>query len=90
VAITRKPQAAPAVPASVDVDALINKGGSAAGHGKGRAADRSVEPVVLRIPAELLSRIDAAVSARPLKTPRHTWLLEAMIEKLERDTKMSD
>jgi hypothetical protein len=27
------------------------------------------------------------VEARPIRTPRHTWLLEAVYEKLEREAK---
>jgi hypothetical protein len=32
----------------------------------------------------MLTQIDQAVKARPIKTPRHTWLLEAIYEKLSR------
>jgi hypothetical protein len=32
-----------------------------------------------------MERIDHAVQARRIKTPRHTWLLEAIIEKLDRE-----
>lgn len=82
--ITRKPKAT--VPQRVDVDALISKGGG--------VAEREPQPdkkesttssVVLRIPAHLLGRIDEALASRLLKTPRHTWLLEAVLEKLERE-----
>ena len=34
-----------------------------------------------------LTRIDQAVEARLVKVPRHTWLMEAVIEKLEREAK---
>jgi hypothetical protein len=40
--------------------------------------------VSLRVPAEMLKAIDKAVKARPYKIPRHSWLLEAMHEKLAR------
>jgi len=65
--------------ASVDVDALINKG----------LAVRDAPPpgdlkVILRIPAHLIARVDDALHAEPLRRPRHTWLLEAILEKLER------
>jgi hypothetical protein len=43
------------------------------------------QPVVLRVPLDLLERIDTTVKTRRLKTPRHTWLLEAVVEKLERE-----
>jgi len=44
-------------------------------------------PVVLRLPPDVLTRIDQAVEARLVKVPRHTWLMEAVIEKLEREAK---
>jgi hypothetical protein len=83
VAITRKPRSSGA-PVLVDVDALINKGGS--------TPKRDIEekdgtiPVMLRLPSDVLSRVDAVVKARPIRTPRHTWLLEAVHEKLRRET----
>jgi hypothetical protein len=40
--------------------------------------------VSLRIPASMLKEIDRAVKARPYKIPRHSWLLEAVHEKLAR------
>jgi hypothetical protein len=36
-------------------------------------------------PSDVMPRIDAAVAARRIKTPRHTWLLEAVMEKLDRE-----
>jgi len=80
--ITRKP-ARPAEPRAVDVDALIRKGGSVAAEAAD-GADKAT-PVVLRIPAAALALVDQAVQARRVKTPRHTWLLEAVMEKLDRE-----
>lgn len=77
MAVTRKPATLKVQP---DVDALILKGGSVASQ---RRHDKPAS-VVLRIPPDLLERVDAALAARPLKVPRHQWLLEAVIEKLER------
>jgi hypothetical protein len=34
----------------------------------------------------MLQQIDAAVKAQVIKTPRHRWLLEAIHEKLFRDS----
>jgi len=42
-------------------------------------------PVLLRVPPDLLQRIDRAVETRRIKTPRHPWMLEALLEQLERD-----
>jgi len=79
VAITRKPKLSGT--AYLDVDALINKGGSQPTHHVSDDEDMSIA-VVLRIPAPILKRVDVAVKARPIRTPRHTWLLEAIHEKL--------
>ncbi len=94
--ISRRPKDGSPPPAAVDVDALILKGGSVAG--QGAASDREPArppatmpakdptPVVLRVPTTLLGRIDEALDARAVKIPRHTWLLEAVVEKLERES----
>lgn len=87
MAITRKP-AKPVEPAPVDVEALIRKGGSVAGEGDagGKAArPGKAASVILRVPADVMERVDRAVQARRIKTPRHTWLLEAIMEKLDRE-----
>jgi len=89
MSITRKPQ----TPVSgdelpkVDIDYLISKGGSvpnpepAAGSGK-----LKVTSVILRIPGEIGQRLDQALRARPVRLPRHTWILEAIVEKLDRES----
>lgn len=85
MAITRKPkQSSSAAGKRVDVDALINKGGSVAGKSGGQ--EKGTVPVILRVPEDILERVDASVQARRIKTPRHTWLLEAVLEKLERES----
>ena len=85
MAISRKPKSpANGTRADVDVDALINKGGSVAtAQLPSKAADTAT--VNLRMPAALVERIDDALKAHPIKKPRHTWLLEAVIEKLDRE-----
>jgi hypothetical protein len=90
MAISRRPKPTLVTTApAVDVDALINKGGSVA-RSEAEPAPSSVSkpaPVVLRMPPDVLARIDQAVEARRVKVPRHTWLMEAVIEKLEREAK---
>jgi type III secretory pathway component EscV len=84
MAISRKPnQSSSATAKTVDVDALIKKGGSVAGKNE---EENSTVPVILRVPEDLLEKVDASVQARRIKTPRHTWLLEAVLEKLERES----
>lgn len=85
MAISRKPkQSSGAAAKPVDVDALISKGGSVAGKNGGQGKD--AVPVILRLPEDILQKVDASVQARRIKTPRHTWLLEAVLEKLERES----
>ena len=86
MAVTRRPK--PALVAAtppVDVEALINKGGSVARAGAEPTSPAKTAPVVLRLPPDVLARVDRAVEARRVKVPRHTWLMEAVIEKLERE-----
>jgi hypothetical protein len=82
MAIVRKPHR-PAK-AAVDVDALINRGGSSSG---APAEDHAkAAPILLRIPAGMMKRLDAALKGRPVRLPRHTWILEAIHEKLTRES----
>lgn len=51
-------------------------------------AVKDVEPthaVVIRMPDSLLRALDGAVGRRTVRIPRHTWLLEAVAEKLKRE-----
>ena len=80
MAISRKPKATKPTAAEVAVQALINKGGSTPKH----QAEADSTAVILRLPADMLAKVDAAVAARPIRTPRHTWILEAIHEKLQR------
>ena len=83
MAIARKPQR-PAATATVDVDALINRGGSPTGTAGDEERGKTT-PILLRIPADIMERLDAALKARPVRLPRHTWILEAIHEKLTRE-----
>lgn len=83
MAISRKPRPK-GTPGGIDVEALINKGGTPSTDINGKHQDGTVA-VVLRLPNEMLEQIDASVKARPIRTPRHTWLLEAVHEKLSRE-----
>jgi hypothetical protein len=70
---------------TVDVDALIRKGGSVAGDTTSLEEPDKPTSVILRIPADVIVKVEKAVLARRLKIPRHTWLLEAVMEKLDRE-----
>ena len=80
MAISRKPRASKE---GVNVDELINKGGSVPRETSG--ASKTVTVPLRFSNKELLERIDKAVSAHSVKISRNTWLHYAITEKLERD-----
>ena len=82
--ISRKPKPTASENAAVDIDALIHKGGSVAGEAASSGRQKLV-PVMLRLPPPMLKKVDAAVHARVVPTPRTTWIMEAIAEKLERE-----
>ena len=84
MAVTKKPKPKATAPA-VDVEALIRKGGSIAAGSGPKASGPKAAGIVLRLPADVAQRIDQAVQTRKIKIPRHTWLVEAVMEKLERE-----
>jgi hypothetical protein len=81
--ISRKPKSTEKHDA-VDIEALIHKGGSVAGEAT-EASRPKLTPVILRIPSQMLERVNAAVETRVVPTPRTMWILEAIAEKLERE-----
>ena len=85
MSISKKPKAK-AETSEAEVQALISKGGSPASSSQGKKfGKKDIVPVTLRLPAELTRRIEMVLQKRAFKIPRHTWLLEAVIEKLERE-----
>lgn len=80
MAVARRPTARQAV----DVDELIGKGGSVPSEAQ-HTPENENTAVPLRLPRALLSRVDRAVAKQLIKVPRNTWILHALIEKLERD-----
>lgn len=85
MSISKKPTAKTAK-SEAEVQALIKKGGSSANPSEeNKKSKKDVFPVTLRLPSEFSNRIDAVLNKRAFKMPRHTWLLEAISEKLERE-----
>lgn len=84
MAVTKRPKPKDNLQ-GVDVDALIRKGGSIAGDAETKGIATKPTTVILRVPADVLERVDRAVQARRIKMPRHTWLLEAVVEKLDKE-----
>ena len=83
--LRRKPQSESKKSPSADdrrVEALIEKGGAVApDHEEGKGIRPQL--VQLRLPRSLVQRIDRARKHRIVAPSRHTWLLEALLEKLE-------
>lgn len=65
-----------------EVEAFIRRGGSTAGEAHPEAKPKSV---LLNVPQDVLADIDRLRAERRLKTPRHTWIMEAIVEKLDRE-----
>lgn len=66
-------------------DNFIQKGGSVPAI---TSESDTEKPVILRIPESIVARVDQARKdrvKRPAKTPRNTWLYEAVLEKLQRE-----
>ena len=86
MAVSRKATGSQKAREPVDVNELINKGGSVAKSGKSKTSSgREIQAVNLKIPKDVLAQIDELVEQRPIHTPRHTWLMEAVFEKLNRE-----
>jgi hypothetical protein len=49
-------------------------------------SESDIQPLKLRVPRELVRDIDNLLSQRKPKISRHNWILEALYEKLERDS----
>lgn len=48
-------------------------------------SDVNAAVLTIRLPVELRDQIDAVLAQRPIKIPRNTWVLEAVLEKLACD-----
>ena len=83
MAISRKPNVKEKTAKEPNITALINKGGSTAEKTDEKPLEK---PILIRVPSEIIEQIDSIVSSKKIKTPRHTWLLEAVFEKLERES----
>ncbi len=89
MSISKKPKTTSSSQSEAEVQALIEKGGSAARQEKksNKKQQKDIVPISLRLPREFSERIETVLEKRALKIPRHTWLLEAVVEKLEREEK---
>lgn len=89
--ITKKPKAGPKL-TDKDIDALIAKGGDVPAEvetttkrqAKKTKSDKKVN-VQLRLPQDLIDRIDDILDNRIISISRHTWFLEAIAAKIKAD-----
>ncbi len=82
MAISKKPKKE-----NVKIDDLINKGGSVPSEKKPKSKpdEDKIIPVQLRLKKKELDYLDNHLNNRPFKIPRHTWIIQAIQEKLDRD-----
>lgn len=79
-AISRKPK-------SQDIDAFIDSGLKSGTKNKTTVDDETeVARVQLRLTKGKLREIDQILNRRKVKVSRHVWLLEAIEEKLEKES----
>jgi len=54
--------------------------------GKGfKTTEEDVAALTVRVPRELVIDIVRERNGRPVRVPRNTWILEAVVEKLDRE-----
>ena len=78
MAIRKKPHAKDTV-SEAAIKAVIEKGGTIAKD----KPDSGKKNLQLRLEADLISQIDALRDKRTVPPSRHTWILEAIHEKLK-------
>jgi len=88
--ITKKPvrgkQAEPATPAGVDVDAIIERGGTVPLEATKRGpAKTERKAVLLQLYPTILDQIAQEIEKSPVRMTRQTWIELAIVEKLKRD-----
>jgi hypothetical protein len=86
MAVTRRPKDDQAPEGSLQDDPAfqhyLRKGGSAA---KPQQETPKDVRFTLHIPGSLCQELDQLRAARPLKISRHQWVLEAILEKIQRE-----
>jgi hypothetical protein len=82
MAIARKPKPSQR-PDEAAIQQLINKGGSPP-RSRVERGGAELSPVLLRIPSDMLAKIDAAVQRRrPVRISRQAWIIETLQQRLE-------
>lgn len=79
MAISRKPKKETDISEAV-IKAIIEKGGSIAAQDNLEEKKKNLQ---LRLETDLINQIDAARKSKRVPPSRHTWILEAIYEKLQ-------
>lgn len=72
------------------IESLILKGGTSGADALEAENAGGFKRVQMRIPLQELRQIDQLVSKRPGNLARHTWIMEAIADKLKRDSVDAD
>ena len=67
-----------------DIDVVINRGGSSADSQEENAEKERI--FNLRVPESLVAKVDALRKRRTGKISRNTWILEAIEDKIKRES----
>lgn len=94
MAVSLSPPPKRKMPTEAEIDAVINKGGKPTIDVTDHELDDTPKHVNTRLNKGILRQIDALRATRPRKpgSPKlgisqHDWIVEAILEKLERDRK---
>ncbi len=66
------------------INQIIDKGGGVTTTPE-KENSKTPQKTTIRLPKSVLEQIDAAASRRPFRIPRNQWILEAVLEKLDRE-----
>lgn len=80
MAISKKPTKEKV--SEAEIKAIIEKGGTPA---KEEPSEQTRKNLQLRLESTLIDQIDEVRKKRMVPPPRHTWILEAIYEKIQRD-----
>jgi len=81
MAISRKPKKKEGDTSEANIQAIIGKGGSVAKI-KSEAGKKNLQ---LRLELDVIKQIDEIREKRTVPPSRHTWILEAIHEKMEKE-----
>lgn len=95
MAVSKKPTKPTADTEGVDIDALINKGGSVpsvkttvavqTAKPEKKVLKGGMVPIQLRLSPDVLDKIDALIEDRVIPTSRHNWFMEAIADKIKKE-----